>query len=159
MVSPALGATVRELRGGRPRLVDSALRRLPKHLIHETVLDTNILLAALRSKRGASHQLLRLIGEGEWRLNVSVALALEYEEVLKRNRLASGPQRNRGGRVPGLPVHSFQLDSHCATPPAKFADPDDEHILEVAVECGAMIISHNIRDFVGAERLGVEIGR
>jgi predicted nucleic acid-binding protein len=59
-------------------------------LIHETVLDTNVLVAALRSKRGASHQLLRLIGEGEWRLNIPVSLALEYEEVLKRNRLLPG---------------------------------------------------------------------
>src|ERR1022692_1042855 len=95
MISPALGATVRELRGGRPRLVDSALRRLPKHLIHETVLDTNVLVAALRSKRGASHQLLRLIGEGEWRLNVSVALALEYEEVLKRHTLLQTSAKRR----------------------------------------------------------------
>src|ERR1039457_4849080 len=37
--------------------------------------DTNVLVAALRSKRGASHQLVRLIGQSDWRLNISVALA------------------------------------------------------------------------------------
>jgi predicted nucleic acid-binding protein len=36
-------------------------------------------------------------------------------------------------------------------------DPDDEHILEVAVQCGAMIITHNRKDFVGAERFGVSV--
>lgn len=50
----------------------------------EVVLDTNVLVAAFRSKRGASYQLVRAIGLGDWRLNISVALALEYEDVLKR---------------------------------------------------------------------------
>lgn len=36
-------------------------------------------------------------------------------------------------------------------------DPDDERILEVAVQCGAMIITHNKKDFVGAEQLGVMV--
>jgi predicted nucleic acid-binding protein len=36
-------------------------------------------------------------------------------------------------------------------------DPDDERILEVAVQCGAMIITHNKKDFVGAEQLGVVV--
>jgi predicted nucleic acid-binding protein len=52
--------------------------------MREIVLDTNVLVAAFRSKRGASYQLVRLIGLADWRLNVSVALALEYEDVLKR---------------------------------------------------------------------------
>jgi hypothetical protein len=44
----------------------------------EIVLDTNIPVAAFRSKRGASYELLRSVGRADWRLNVSVALALEY---------------------------------------------------------------------------------
>jgi predicted nucleic acid-binding protein len=52
--------------------------------MHEIVLDTNVLVAALRSRRGASYRIISLIGAGGFRLNVSVALALEYEEVLKR---------------------------------------------------------------------------
>jgi predicted nucleic acid-binding protein len=55
--------------------------------LRQIVLDTNVLVAALRSRRGASYQLVRLIGQGNWRLNISVALALEYEDVLKRKRL------------------------------------------------------------------------
>jgi predicted nucleic acid-binding protein len=52
--------------------------------MHQVVLDTNVLVAGFRSKQGSSHQLLRLIGQGNWQLNISVALALEYEDVLKR---------------------------------------------------------------------------
>src|SRR4029077_6853827 len=36
-------------------------------------------------------------------------------------------------------------------------DPDDERILEVAVQCRAMIVTHNERDFVGAERFGISV--
>ena len=57
--------------------------------MYEIVLDTNVLVAALRSKRGASYQILRLIGTGVFRPNISVALALEYEEILKRTDLIS----------------------------------------------------------------------
>ena len=48
--------------------------------MHEIVMDTNVLVAALRSRRGASYQIVRLISTGVFRSNVSVALALEYEE-------------------------------------------------------------------------------
>jgi hypothetical protein len=56
----------------------------------ELILDKNILVAALRSKRGASYRLIRLIAGGRLRVNISVALALEYEEVLKRAGLLPG---------------------------------------------------------------------
>src|SRR6266446_4083656 len=48
------------------------------------VLDTNILIAALRSKRGAAYQLLTLVGTGRFEVVLSVALVLEYEDVITR---------------------------------------------------------------------------
>ncbi|MBI3684631.1 MAG: hypothetical protein HY235_30035 [Acidobacteria bacterium] len=42
------------------------------------------------SRRGASHRLLRLVGDPRWRMNLSVPLALEYEQTLKRV-CAGGP--------------------------------------------------------------------
>src|SRR5438874_2015094 len=50
----------------------------------EAVLDTNVLIAGLRSRRGASFELLRLVGNERWRLHLSTALLLEYEEVARR---------------------------------------------------------------------------
>jgi predicted nucleic acid-binding protein len=50
----------------------------------ETVLDTNVLIAALRSRRDASFELLRLVGHKGWRLHLSTALLLEYEAVARR---------------------------------------------------------------------------
>lgn len=42
----------------------------------QVVVDTNVLLAALRSNRGASFRLLSLVGDGRWQLNLSVPLLL-----------------------------------------------------------------------------------
>jgi hypothetical protein len=52
------------------------------------VLDTNVILAALLSRRGASFELLQRLRRGEWRLVLSNHLLLEYEEILKRNAAA-----------------------------------------------------------------------
>lgn len=55
------------------------------------VLDTSVLVAALRSRRGASNRLLELVAHGAVRPLVSTALFLEYEDVLMRaeTRLAT----------------------------------------------------------------------
>jgi len=44
--------------------------------VHLVVLDTNVLVAAIRSKRGSSYELIQLIGEGVFKIAVSVSLAL-----------------------------------------------------------------------------------
>ncbi|HXM40495.1 MAG TPA: hypothetical protein VN924_04540 [Bryobacteraceae bacterium] len=36
-------------------------------------------------------------------------------------------------------------------------DPDDERILEVAVECRAAIVTFSKRDFAGADRFGIPV--
>jgi predicted nucleic acid-binding protein len=54
------------------------------------VLDTNVIITASRSKRGASAKLLPLIGTGRFDIHVSVPLVLEYEEVLLRQRASLG---------------------------------------------------------------------
>jgi hypothetical protein len=36
-------------------------------------------------------------------------------------------------------------------------NPDNERILEAAVQCRAMIVTHDEKDFVGTERLGVVV--
>jgi putative PIN family toxin of toxin-antitoxin system len=125
--------------------------------MRELIFDTNVLVAGLRSKRGASYQLIRLFTEGRFQLNVSVALALEYEDVLKRPGLLAGltPQK--------IDIFLDYLFSACNLEPSvirlrpSLRDPDDERILELAVQCGAAIITHNKRDFDGAARFGIEV--
>ena len=120
------------------------------------ILDTSVLVSGLRSKRGASFQVIQAIRAGNLRISVSVALVLEYESVLLRP-----------GLVPSFATDEIHriLDAICLM--AKhhkvfFAwrpflkDPNDDLVLELAVAASApYIITHNISDFVGSDTLGV----
>ena len=50
-------------------------------------LDTNVLLAALISRNGASHFIFRLILNEELKLALTTSLLLEYDDVLKRQEV------------------------------------------------------------------------
>ena len=124
------------------------------------VLDTSVLVAALRSRRGASFRLIELLRAGAFEIAISVPLAVEYEAVLARYAASLGLRHSEVTTI---------VDYLCAVgkrQPIHFLwrpllrDPDDEFVLEVAVAAGCQsIITHNVRDFAGAERLGVSILR
>jgi len=100
---------------------------------------------------------LRLIDQGRWRLNISVALALEYEDVLKREGLLTGIDAAHVDELLDYLFAAANLPPFVPRQRPSLRDPDDERILEVAVQCRAMIVTHNKRDFVGAERFGVSV--
>jgi putative PIN family toxin of toxin-antitoxin system len=125
--------------------------------MHELVLDTNVLVTALRSRRGASYQLIRLIGADVFRINLSVALALEYEEVLKRVNLVPGmTEADIDEFLDYIFQSSYLVPSVRAMRPS-LADPDDELVLDLAAQRGATILTYNKRDFAGAAKRGVHI--
>src|SRR5512134_2435011 len=111
----------------------------------QVVLDTNVIVSALRSRHGASNKLLTLLGEGGWEINLSPALVLEYEDVAKR--LAEDLWAN-ASKVEDI------LDYLCAeaNKPRIFytwrpilPHPDDDLVLELAVAAGAdFIVTHNV---------------
>jgi putative PIN family toxin of toxin-antitoxin system len=124
----------------------------------QVVLDTSVLVAAIRSTQGASFRLLQLVGASRWQINLSTSLLLEYEEVgrLHCAQLWAKPEKFddvldflcRSARCPAI--------SYSWRP--QLADADDDMILELAVAAGAdFIVTHNVRDFAGAERFGVGI--
>jgi len=125
--------------------------------MREIVLDTNVLVAALRSKRGASYELVRSIGQADWRLNVSVALALEYEDVLKRKDMVHGMTKAEIEDFLDYVIRTSNLAPFVLRLRPSLRDPDDERILEVAAQCKAMIITHNEKDFVGAAQFGIPV--
>jgi putative PIN family toxin of toxin-antitoxin system len=51
---------------------------------YNIVLDTDVLASALRSNRGVSYKLLRMIDDERIILNLSTPLVKEYEDVLNR---------------------------------------------------------------------------
>src|SRR5205809_5187769 len=58
---------------------------LPSADMLRVVLDTSVLVAAVRSRRGASFELLSLLGTESFEVAVSVSLVLEYEDALLRH--------------------------------------------------------------------------
>ncbi len=107
------------------------------------------------SRRGASFQILQLLGTGQFRPHISVALALEYEEVLARDAL-NGDLRpaDLGVFLDYLFSLSVLVGSVAVLRP-RLRDPDDEFVLELAAQRSAVIITYNKRDFSGASDLGV----
>jgi putative PIN family toxin of toxin-antitoxin system len=126
--------------------------------MHQVVIDTNVLVAGLLSNLGASHRLLRLVGDQRWRINLSVPLVLEYEQTLKRVCT--------GGSLNGSDIDDV-LYFLCAKANLRnifflwrplLPDPKDDFVLELAVESRAdFLITFNTRDFAGAERFGVRV--
>ncbi len=125
----------------------------------QIVLDTNVLIAALRSRRGASFRLLSLVGTSSaFELNLSVPLVLEYEEVAKRPGLALG-----------LSVEAVDavIDYLCAVSNRRevfflwrpfLKDPKDDMVLELTVAAGAdTIVTFNLKDFAGTETFGLRV--
>jgi putative PIN family toxin of toxin-antitoxin system len=120
------------------------------------VLDTSVLVAALRSRRGASHRLLKLLGRGKFEVCISVPLVLEYESAAKRLSRSLGLRHTDIDDI---------LDYICAVAEHRkihflwrpfLRDPSDDMVLELAVESECdYIITHNVSDFAGIRRLGL----
>lgn len=125
------------------------------------VIDTNVLVTALRSPAGASAEVLRLAGDGELIALSSVALFLEYEAVLSRPEHLAACDLSVGdirGFLGELARVIQPIEIHMLWRP-RARDPDDDMVLEVAVNGGAaVIVTFNSRDLdVAARSFGVDV--
>lgn len=124
--------------------------------VPEIVIDTNVIIAGLRSRNGSAFRLLELVGSGQFNIHLSVPLVLEYEEVLLR-------------QLPNLTIDTSDIenfiDFHCAVASHHqifflwrpyLRDPKDDMVLELAVkaECDS-VVTFNTRDFAGIEQFGI----
>jgi putative PIN family toxin of toxin-antitoxin system len=122
----------------------------------QIVIDTNVFISSLRSRRGMPYKLMSLVDSALFGINLSVPLALQYEATAKRLQaeIALSPAQiddvidylcavSRHWRIwylwrPFLP------------------DADDDMVLELAVaaQCEA-IVTYNVTDFAGSTRFGI----
>ncbi|MFA5122508.1 putative toxin-antitoxin system toxin component, PIN family [Zavarzinia sp.] len=126
------------------------------------VLDTTILVAARRSRQGASNALLRAVDAGAVRMLVSVPLFMEYEAVLSRAehllaarltvREVSGFLDYLAGLVEPVRLHYLWRP--------QLGDIADEMVLETAINGRAdCLVTFNTRHFGPAARFGIEVIR
>jgi putative PIN family toxin of toxin-antitoxin system len=114
------------------------------------VLDTNVMVAALRSSAGASRQLLLLALNHHFVVPLSVPLPLEYEAVLTR------PENLAATGLTAAEVTQVLDDLAAVARPVRLAfrwrpqlsDPNDDMVLETAINAAAnAIVTFNQRDF------------
>jgi putative PIN family toxin of toxin-antitoxin system len=114
------------------------------------VLDTDVVVAALRSPQGASAALLRCIDQGLITLLLSVSLALEYEAIcqLPEHRLVTGlSMKDVDTFLNTLIGFAEPVDVHSLWRP-QLRDPSDEMVLETAVNGRAeALVIFNQRDY------------
>ncbi len=122
------------------------------------VLDTNILISALKSKKGSSYKLLISITDNLYIPNVSVPLFMEYESVAKREGLLEGfsPEDIDAILDYLLSKSSIRKIFYLWRPFLK--DPKDDLVLEVAVESQSeYIITFNKKDFKGVDKFDIKV--
>ena len=125
------------------------------------MLDTDVLVAAVRSDRGASRVLLTAALEQRYPVLASVPLMLQYESVLTRSEhLAAAGISAADVEVlldaMALVVEPIRI-SFLWRP--VLSDPGDDLVLETAVNGqAARVVTFNRRDFEPAvARFGLEI--
>ncbi len=119
------------------------------------VLDTSVMVAAFRSSRGASRQLLLGALVGRFEMLVSVPLLLEYEAVLTR------PDQLSVFGISRREVERVLDDIAFIARPVRLAyrwrpqlpDANDDMVLETAVNGNAdAVITFNQSDFKALSR-------
>lgn len=122
------------------------------------VLDTNVLVAGLRSSTGASHALLRAVGGPHFAPGLTTALVLEYESVLKRPGMTPLQPESIDALLDYLCREGVCRPVGFRIRPAA-VDPRDDLVLEAAVATGCrLIVTFNVRHMKGAaSRYGLEL--
>ena len=127
----------------------------------DIVLDTDVLIAGLRSPTGASAELLRLARRGRFVMLLSVPLFIECEA-----KCAEAEPLAAAGLVPQDALAFLDALALIVRPVAihylwrpQLRDPADEMVLETAVNGGAdLLVTFNQRDFGKAPaRFGIEM--
>jgi len=125
------------------------------------VLDTDAIVAAMRSPSGASAAIIRKARRGKVALLLSVPLAMEHEAVCVRpeHQLAAGlSEQEVRIFVDAVIAIAEPVKIHYLWRP-QLRDPSDEMVLETAVNGRAnLLITFNVRDYGTAPaRFGIEV--
>jgi putative PIN family toxin of toxin-antitoxin system len=122
------------------------------------VVDTNVFISALRSRRGASYRLLFETDRGKFVQNISTPLVLEYESAAKR--MTSGHALS-DEQIDAILDMICRVSQECEVSfrwRPYLRDPKDDFVLELAVASRSdYIVTYNHRDFRGAEDFGVAV--
>ena len=118
------------------------------------LIDTNVLVSALRSRRGASHAVLRRVILGELTIVMHPKLLWEYRDVLGRQEIAAtltlSPQE-----VESLLAYLVHIASEVNVRylwRPNLRDEGDSFVIEIALAVApCAVVTHNTRDLSAGE--------
>jgi len=124
------------------------------------VIDTNVVIAGLRAKRGASFEIVSSMLQNRLDFLISVPLLLEYEEVMKRTAPDLLPHFTLAEKdvfLNGLARFGLRPKIFYLWRPF-LRDPDDDMLVELAVAGSAThIVTSNTGDFDGVDHIGIAV--
>lgn len=124
----------------------------------KVILDTSVLVAAARSRRGASFAVVSHLPSPKFQIALTVALYTEYQAVLSRaEHLPPGLGPDDAlGFCRYLASIAHLQDVHYLWRPF-LRDPDDDMVVECAAASGSRyIVTHNVHDFRRVTELGIQ---
>jgi len=121
------------------------------------ILDTCVLESALRSKQGASFQILSRINTGPFRFGISTSLFLEYESRMRycqAEGIITLSLQAVNATLAALAYYGDEVPIYYRMRP-NLKDKNDDMVFECSVNYGAdYLVTHNVRDFEAAELKG-----
>jgi predicted nucleic acid-binding protein len=125
---------------------------------YRVILDTNVILAAMRSRTGASHRLLLTIGHPRWQSVITPALMYEYEDAARRPGNAPGLSPQDITNILDLIYQQSHRQLVWFSWRPLSPDPGDDAILEAAIAGGCdYVVSFNERHLHAAREFGIEV--
>ncbi len=126
--------------------------------VYQLVIDTNVVVSALRSSKGASYRLFSILDDSRWRINLSVGLVLEYEAVLKRQQKAIALSAMEIEQTIEDICSIANLHSIFYRWRPTASDPNDDFLVDLAVKCQAdFVITYNSKDLVNINDFGIRV--
>ncbi len=122
------------------------------------VIDTNVLVSALRSDMGASYYLISILPSRKFKISLSVPLYIEYQDVLTRKEHLTGESTKE--EILSFLRYFCKISVHQKIfylwrPWLK--DPKDDMVLELAVASKSQfIVTYNLKDFSNIQQFGIE---
>lgn len=125
------------------------------------VIDTSVLVAAARSRKGASFAIVEQIPSNLFQPCLSVALYVEWQQVLSRpENIPPGVSSEAvAGFLRYIASEAHLQEIYFLWRPV-LKDPNDDMVLELAVASQSkVVVTHNVSDFAGADRFGIDVLR
>jgi putative PIN family toxin of toxin-antitoxin system len=122
------------------------------------VIDTNVLISALRSSSGASHQIILAADRGDFQMALSVPLLAEYDDVSSRPTTGiTIPSSAVDAIIRRIAQMAHKQQIYFLWRPI-LPDPKDDMVLEVAIAAGAThIVTFNHKDLRLASQFGITV--